>query len=298
MPADMQPLPRVALRFDVDTFQCMHYGVPQLLELADEYQVPMTFFINMGRAVSYPVILRKPFACRYHSEANSAPSARLSPVQKLGLRGTLYTLLANPRVGLSSRLLPEIESRGHEIGLHGGRNHANWQNGAHAWNERRLNRELDWGLWALEHAGVTAPHSFASPGWNSPAVLQAMLVNKGFSVLADHHSPEHDACHFTREASQIRNLNTNLVGEPGGVGYLEFCQARNLSCAETSSEVEKLLQRFGNLVMYDHPVYAGGHGFARLEALITTLKKHNSRFLTVARLAHECAHDTTKKTKS
>lgn len=286
--------PRVALRFDVDTYKCMHHGVPRLLELADEYQVPMTFFINMGRALSYPSLLRKVLARRLYRERIPESAPKLSSLQKLKLPGTLYTLVANPRVGLSSRLLPNIESRGHEIGLHGGRNHASWQNQAHLWTEQELNREIDWGLRALNNAGIPMVSSFASPGWNSPAALPTLLANKGFSVLADHHRCEDDACQLTRNSSQITSINTNLAGEPGGIGYLESCQARKLGFDEMASEAEALLQRYGNVVMYDHPVYAGDHGFSRLKALIKILRHHNSRFLTVTHMARECAHDAIK----
>lgn len=289
MPSNKQPGPRVALRFDIDTFQCMHRGVPQLLELADEYRVPLTFFINMGRAVSYPALARDVLIRHFHREVKQETAPKLSSIQKLGLPGLLYTLLANPRVGSSSRLLPEIQSRGHEIGLHGGHNHASWQHSAHLWTEQKIDREIDWGLRELEKAGVRAISSFASPGWNSPAALPALLANKGFTVLADHHSGERDACDLTRGSSQIRFINTNLAGEPGGVGCLEFYQARRLPFTEMAREVEQALLSFSNLLTYDHPAYAGGKGLARLEALITTLKKHDSRFLTVEQMARKTA---------
>mgnify|MGYP000436384464 CR=1 FL=1 len=285
MPESHKVVPRVALRFDVDTYQCMHRGVPRLLELADEFQIPMTFFINMGRAVSYPGILRKLGNRRYPVETTAGVSAKISPVKKLGLRGTLYTLLANPRVGLSSQLFPEIQSRGHEIGLHGGRNHACWQNSAHTWAREHLNSELAWGLRALKDAGVSAPRSFASPGWNSPEALPAVLPQKEFTVLADHHNPEHNARLCSQSNDTIRFINTNLAGEPGGVGYLESCEARGLTFRDTNTDVRQALQRFADVVMYDHPAYAGGRGLARLQAIITALKQRNVQFLTLTEMA-------------
>lgn len=278
--------PRIALRFDVDTYQCMHRGVPRLLELAEEQRIPLTFFINMGRAVSYPVLLRKAFA-RRNTQSRSASSARLSPVHKLGFPGTLSTLLANPRVGLSSRLLPEIQSRGHEIGLHGGRNHAAWQNHAHQWTKERLQQELDWGLRALEKAGITSPRSFASPGWNSPPALPAILSQKNFAILADHHSNHSNGYGFHHRNYPVHAVNTNLAGEPGGVGYLESCEARQLNFSAMAAEVEPMFERFTDIVMYDHPAYAGGAGFARLQALIRAGKNHQARFMTIEQMVDE-----------
>lgn len=285
MPATEQSLPRVALRFDVDTFQCMHRGVPRLLHFAEKYQIPMTFFVNMGRAVSYPDILRKLSHRREPPATTSGPSPKLSPVKKLGLRGTLHTLLANPRVGYSSPLLPEIESRGHEIGLHGGRNHADWQNSAHTWSTARLRDELDWGLSALERAGISAPRSYASPGWNSPRDLPSILMAMKFTILADRHSPDANACGSSPLNEHVRSINTNLVGEPGGVGYLESCEARQLSVTDMITDAETRIHRCTDIVMYDHPAYAGGKGLPRLQALVETFKKQNAHFLTVNQLA-------------
>mgnify|MGYP006282077903 FL=1 len=284
MSATEQPLPRVALRFDVDTFQCMHRGVPRLLHFADKHQIPMTFFVNMGHAVNYRDILRKLGDRRHPRATTSGPSPKLSTVKKLGLRGTLHTLLTNPPVGLSSPLLPEIESRGHEIGLHGGLNHADWQNSAHTWSTARLSDELDWGLSALERAGVSAPRSFASPGWNSPASLPSLLTALRFTILADRHSPDDNACGSSPINDQLRSINTNLVGEPGGVGYIEHCEARQLSVTEMITDAESRLHHFNDIVMYDHPAYAGGRGLARLQALVETFKKQNAHFLTINQL--------------
>lgn len=289
MPTSQQPAPRAALRFDVDTHQCMHRGVPRLLELADEFQIPMTFFINMGRAVSYPGLARNLLAPGSRAESQAEPATKLSSVEKLGFTGTLYTLLANPRVGLSSGLLPEIESRGHEIGLHGGRNHASWQNHAHAWTQDQLDREIQWGLRALKNAGVRSVDSFASPGWTSPALLPGLLADNGLTVLADHHSRDHDARGLLEAHSPVRSVNTNLLGEPAGVGYLEYCQARRLGFTEMACEVEQVISSFADVLMYDHPAYAGGNGLARLKALIATLKHHNSHFLTVEEMARTSA---------
>lgn len=290
-----QSAPRVALRFDVDTFQCMHQGVPRLLELAEHYEVPITFFVNMGRAVSYRELLRKLGQRPCPDDTAPGPTPKISPLKKIGLRGILYTLLANPRVGLSSRLLTEIESRGHEIGLHGGRNHATWQNSAHAWTTERLNNELHWGLGAMKNAGVGPPRSFASPGWNSPNALPALLKQNDFTVIADRHSIDHNGRDSGQSNTRLRSINTNLVGQPGGVGYLESCAARQLTFTDMAAEARQALDRFTDVVIYDHPAYAAGRGFARLRTLIEALQDHNGQFLTIERMASQPTDDPQRK---
>jgi peptidoglycan/xylan/chitin deacetylase (PgdA/CDA1 family) len=290
-----QSAPRVALRFDVDTFQCMHQGVPRLLELAKHYEVPITFFVNMGRAVSYREILRKLGQRRYPDDIAPGTTPKISPVKKIGLRGILYTLLANPRVGLSSRLLTEIESRGHEIGLHGGRNHATWQNNAHAWTTERLNKELHWGLAAMKNAGVGPPRSFASPGWNSPNALPALLMQNDFTVIADCNGIDHNGRDGGQSITRLRSINTNLVGQPGGVGYLESCAARQLTFKDMAAEARQALDRFTDVVIYDHPAYAAGLGFARLQTLIEALQDHNGQFLTIEQMASQITDEPQRK---
>ena len=108
---------KLAIRFDIDTSVCLHTGVPSLLELAKQCGVQFTFFVNMGRAVDFGTIITR-------REQDVARADRLPAREKLGIAGLMQTVLLNPQVGLSGiPVLEQLISLGHELGLHGGRNH-------------------------------------------------------------------------------------------------------------------------------------------------------------------------------
>lgn len=267
------------LRFDVDTRPCLHSGVPALLELAKNYDIPMTFFVNMGRAISRKIILKRAFETAGTKE--NAP--KLSAIEKFGYWGVLQALLLNPSVGKGAKkILARSYIEGHEIGLHGGRNHADWQNYACDWSSEKLNDEVRWGVKRIRDLIGYNVQSFSSPGWCSSELLPQVISAYGMKVIADDHDPDLGAVILNESASDIKKLNTNLAGEPGGVGYLEYCEARGLSNEEMCREVDAKIEEHDSLVMYDHPAYAGRKGVERLRCLVEHLKNKEVVFYTVS----------------
>lgn len=270
----------VCFRFDVDTPCCLTAGVPALLDLAEELDVRFTFFVNPGRAVSLPSLLRG------HGARESAP--KLSGRRKLGWRQYLYTALRNPPLGRLDRAghIARAVAGGHDVGLHGGRNHAQWQRRAHTWNEATVRDELDYGIRTLKDLGVDDITSFASPGWNTPPGLEHILPDYGIRVLADLHGPCCDAV-VQAANEEVAHVPTNLLGEPGGVGYLEWRTAQRL-------DVEDVLGLFAEqfrigdkdcYVVYDHPCFAGLEGLPLLRRLIEFCRACHFEITTVSELA-------------
>ena len=109
-------------RFDVDTPKCIQTGIPNLIGLSKELDVPFTFFVNMGRGTSRWSFIKKIFSPRNNSTTDS--TQKLSNLNKLGLWNYLFMALANPKVGNSyPGIIQSLEKAGHEVGLHGGSNH-------------------------------------------------------------------------------------------------------------------------------------------------------------------------------
>ena len=153
-----------SFRFDVDTHRCVRRGVPALSVLGHRLDARFTFFVNMGRAVSRTAIL-----LRFLSGSDPNEAAKYSARTKLGLRGYLEAALLNPEVGAGAPgVIREAHRAGHEIGLHGGRNHAVWQRQAAGWKRARLEAEVDAVLPVLaDLLEGQSPAGFASPGWAS-----------------------------------------------------------------------------------------------------------------------------------
>lgn len=214
-------------------------------------------------------------------------AAQLSARQKLGLPNFLIAALLNPKVGAGRPgLIRRALREGHEVGLHGGRNHGSWQARAMKWNARRIAREVRYGLTEMRKAvgPLERVRGFASPGWSGPSALWPVLVANGFDYVADTWG-RHREEDFAPSNRTLLRVPTHLVGEPGGVAYLEHHQAIGSTDRDVLAEFESALQeerRF--LVLYDHPYFA----IRKLELLslmIETGRRAGYRVVTLAEVA-------------
>ena len=242
-------------RFDVDTHRCIRRGVPRLIDLGARIDAPFTFFVHMGRAVQRRRLLPG------RSAAGPQPDTaeKLSARNKLGAWDTLVAAVANPTVGEGAPdVLREVLAAGHEIGLHGGTNHAAWQADAHRWSPERVRDRVAAALATLEGITGEAPRGFASPGWNSPASLPGILEELGFRYLADLHGPGLHTVASVPGTDRLQVVRTAITAEPGGVAYLENLRARGLDDAAIRDDFRARLEQADRLaVVYDHPYFAG-----------------------------------------
>ncbi len=244
---------RFCFRFDVDTHLCISKGMPNLLRLADELDVRFTFFVNMGRGVSRLDCLRG-----RTSRGRGPMTAKLSNLQKLGLSGFLTAAILNPRVGVAHLdTLRSAHAAGHEIGLHGGMNHATWLNHGALWSADRIRRELAPALDILRQSGIPMPRGFASPGWQGSDSLEEALESLGFIYVADTHDPDAQTVMPVHPDFRLLAIPTNLSGEPDGVGYLENMRAEGWNDARVLDTFSRQLADRHLAVAYDHPYYAG-----------------------------------------
>lgn len=276
----------LCIRFDIDTPTCLNEGVPRLLDMTERLGIRCTYFLSVGRAVSRWGALERIVT---RSRARTPRAAGFSALQKLGAPRYAMLALLNPMIGRAAPALVERLSRTSEVGLHGGRNHDTWQHGAHTWPRQRLEEELDWALDWLVAQGIQ-PSGFSSPGWNEPPGIVALLRARGFRYRAD--------CYGARlrggaeEAPGFFNLATNLVGEPGGVAYLEHMRARGLSDAEIRDAFRARLLEIGDdAVLYDHPYYAGLQGVGLLEDLVGVARDEGFELVTMAEMAGRLAKE-------
>jgi len=166
-------------------------------------------------------------------------------------------------------MVRRILDGGHEVGLHGGRNHATWQRNACHWSRERVAAEVAWGKRRLEAAAGRDVTSFASPGWTSPDALAEILASDGFAVIADAREPCGVPGVLHTPSGSIASVPNTLAGEPGGVGYLENRRAAGLTDDAVLTEFDSLLaEERPYLCLYDHPFYAGRHAVALFERML------------------------------
>lgn len=263
----------LCFRFDVDTHKCLRDGVPNLLKLSNRHQVKFTFFINVGKAVD-----------RLHFFQNKSRPLKnnirvLSPLKKLSVKDYIFISFLNPCIG---KRYPEkikmISRYGHEIGLHGGKNHQAWFNEAKTWSSKKIREELIWGMKVLKEIDDIDIKGFASPGWSGSVKINRILQKLGFLYVSDSHSDK--ALEKIIQKGGLRDIPTNIVGEPGGVGYIEYCRASNMNDSEILADFkEKINQRKKLSVVYDHPFYAGTKELDLINKMIELAKSMNVRIL-------------------
>lgn len=257
------------LRFDVDTELCLREGVKPLCKAAERCGVSLTFFINPGRAIDRGLLLSEALSGNT-GRRNTEHAPAFGSVKKLGHSETLRLLIRNPRTLPAQRaMVRRLVAGGHEVGLHGGHNHATWQRNACRWDRERVARDVAWGRARLEEAAGCAVTSFASPGWTSPPELADILAAQKFSVMADardaHAVPER----LCTSSGYIASVPNTLAGEPGGIGYLESRRAAGLTDQAVLAGLDDILvEAPPYLCMYDHPFYAGRHAIGLFERII------------------------------
>ena len=128
-------------RFDVDTPKCIKSGVPNLISLSKELDVPFTFFINMGRGTSRWSFIKKKIS--FNGNATPHRTLKLSNLKKLGLWNYFFMAFMNPQVGNTHPdIIQALKKADHEVGLHGGSNHGEWQNESHTWGRKKILEEI------------------------------------------------------------------------------------------------------------------------------------------------------------
>jgi len=274
---------RIALRFDIDTHKCVISGVPALLKLARQLDVSFTFFACPGRAVSRRKFLMSKRSIR--TQRDERP-VQLSSFSKLGWRDWLKVAIQNPSIISQSEIIAQIEEEGHELGLHGGKNHQEWAQEAADWSGDRVREEVLWGMKMLRGLNQASRlRGFASPGWTHPDGLAVILRELGFLYCADTHGTESTAKVQFEYLCGLVGIRTNLVGEPGGVGYFENRSAMAKASGGIAPVEFGLREQAGrDLVVYDHPFFAGCGGLDMVEAFIREGKESGFEFVTISSL--------------
>ena len=272
---------KLVFRFDIDTHKCIRDGVPQLLDVSEMYNVPFSFFLNTGKAISFYDSI-KTLLCAEQQENEEV--VLMSALQKLGMRDYLIAALINPNLISYKKQVLRLLSSKCEVGIHGGKNHAKWQYHAKTWSEDRIRKEI---TFAVDKIRKIYPEyqlgGFASPAWNSPNDMLRILKEQGFTYCADLHgkyiNPVKEG-----NTERISVIGVNLLGEPGGVAFWENCRARGMSDEEICNQVCSTIEKNEITVVYDHPYYAGVKEIKCIEKIIDEVQKLNCSIVTVESL--------------
>ena len=254
-----------AFRLDVDSVICLEQGIPNLLKLGDRNGVRFTFFVNMGRSFSWRHTVASMLR-RRRKHGNGAGSAappepyKLPATRKLGRGGTLRTVLFNPRLGRRYRsALDLLHREGHELGLHGGSDHAAWQYSLDELGDDGLER-LVRGAFEEFSDRYGHPRGFASPGFRYNEAVLDLLDDEGFEYASDMTGevpfrPERRGGESRYSHFQVP---VNVIGERQ-VPVIEQGLARGHSDERIVRDAVDRVRERQFALMYGHPYVEGVH---------------------------------------
>ena len=254
-----------ALRFDVDSVVCLEQGIPNLLRLGDRYGARFTFFVNMGRSFSWRHTLASMLRRRRKDGRGAGPAVspepyKLPATQKLGRGGILRTVLLNPRLGWRYRsALGLLHREGHELGLHGGSDHAAWQYSLDALGDDGLER-LFRGAFEEFRDRYGHPRGFASPGFRYNEAVLDLLDDEGFEYASDM-TGEVPFRPDRRDGGSRHShfqVPVNVIGERQ-VPVIEQGLARGHSDARIVRDAIDRIRARKFALMYGHPYVEGVH---------------------------------------
>lgn len=274
---------KLCFRFDVDTHKCAKVGIPQLLDLALEKKVLFTFFINCGRAIDLAESIKSLSNKKTDQTTHSFP--RLSARRKFGNLEYLRCAILNPQIlKYAEKEIRRAHSEGHEIGLHGGRNHELWGRFVHQWTDEQIRQEVQWGLDQLQQIGIE-PTSFASPCAEGGERVRKIVGNfTNFKFISDNLNPR--SFSPTPVQSGILDLPTSLCGE-GGVAYIEQLVAIGKNADEIVQHFESRIKKMESGIFYDHPYFAGDEAITIMGRLVDCAIDNGFELVTLTEIGHQ-----------
>lgn len=154
----------LAIKIDVDTERGTKVGVPNLLRLFKQLDIPATFLFslgpdNTGRAIKR--IFRPGFLSKV---------TRTNVIGVYGIRTLLNGVLwPGPLIGKRCEtIMRSVEGAGHEVGIHC-YDHIRWQDGVHTWSQVEVSKEFKKACDEFYRIFLRSPLTAGAAGWQANA---------------------------------------------------------------------------------------------------------------------------------
>lgn len=174
----------LAIKIDVDTDRGTRIGVPNLLNLFAELNIPATFLFslgpdNTGRAIKR--IFRPGFLKKV---------SRSSVVSMYGIRTLLNgVLLPGPHIGRrNASIMQRAHAAGHEVGIHC-YDHIRWQDGLATMTQEQVFAEFAKARTEFQRIFGFAAQTAGAAGWQANAMSLAAYEQAGLLYGSDARGP-------------------------------------------------------------------------------------------------------------
>lgn len=247
----------LAFRFDVDSVRCCRVGIPHLMDAADRLGVRFTFYLNLGYTFNWGHTLRHVARKQLRRVASRTPGPPSLPtLTKLRAAGVLETMLLNPRLGTRFRTtFDRLFEAGHELGLHGGTDHALWQRALPDLSDQQL-EDLLRPAYESFHRDYGKPRGFASPGFRYDDRVLRLTDSYGFEYGSDMAGDSPFRPRVRGRELAHYQVPVNVVGE-GTVPLVEQMLALGHDDREIVGAAADAIRARSFALMYGHPFVEG-----------------------------------------
>ena len=270
---------QVAFRFDIDSHKCIRDGVPILLEIAEQYKIGFTFYLNAGKAISIKDTIKGLFIGSEEKEDIKMLSART----KLGNIDYCYAAIVNPEMINYKKNILDIYHSRCELGLHGGLNHASWYSHALEWDENKIEYEISKAIQKIRTIiPEYYPEGFAAPGFVTNEIIEETLRKMEFKYSSNVYSLGRNK--IIEDYKGMKQACVNLCGEPGGVAFWEYAEAMGWSDSLIVEKFMEQVSRQSKVLVFDHPYYVAVKKANLLKEIIGILLEQGNEIVTVQEL--------------
>jgi len=269
--------PSLAIKIDVDTERGTRFGIPNLLLLLKELQIPATFYLslgpdNTGRAIKR--IFRKGFFKKV---------SRTSVISTYGFRTLLNgVLLPGPHIGKKhEKILRSIKEQGFEVGIHA-YDHQKWQDGVSHMPEETITGLFKQASDEFQRIFGTPAITAAAPGWQANKKTLAVYDKANLKYASDCRGISPFYPKVGNKIYQTLQIPTTLPTLDELLGRTEY-QLENLSSFYFS-----LLKNTSINVLTIHAELEGMRYLDWFHSLLLELKKHQVQFKKLSEISSAC----------
>ena len=172
--------PVLALKVDVDTDRGTRLGVPALLALCKEFDVPACFLFSLGPDNTGKAI-RRVFRPGFFQKVS-----RTSVVQIYGVRTLLNgTLLPAPHIGRRNEaIIRRVRDEGFEVGIHC-HDHFRWQDYVLGMTPEQVRAEFGKARGEFRRIFGADSRTAGAPGWQACAASRQIYDEAGLLYASD-----------------------------------------------------------------------------------------------------------------
>jgi len=273
----------LGIKIDVDTERGTRIGVPNLLSMLKELNVPATFLFslgpdNTGRAIQR--VFRRGFLKKV---------SRTSVVSTYGLRTLMNgVLLPGPHIGKRhGTIMRQVKEAGFEVGIHA-YDHQRWQDGVVRMSQEQIDTEFAKALREFQSIFASNAQTAGAPGWQANSKTLATYDRANLLYASDCRGQYPFFPKIENQTFKTLQLPTTLPTLDELIGNPQIPQ-------------DKLAEHYLSLLSSQHPnimtIHAELEGmkyFAWFLEFIVTLQKHNVTCKTLRDIAQECLQNKTQ----